>query len=184
MKATTGEEFDPSYLRLIRDRLERNVPGAAELAALPFGLSGAFDEELSRWPVMERRPLLLWFGVFALSSKAIRLEWAESVLRVFDPQLSVDTESWRSAFSQKFNSAEPGEYALYHERIPAVVMEGEDWEYALKWLAVSDVDSACLEGLVRALAFGERWEQVASPETAMRTPGLEELVDLGDWGYA
>lgn len=123
MKATTGEEFDPSYLRLIRDRLEGNVPGAAELAALPFGLSGAFDEELSRWPIMERRPLLLWFGVFALSSKAIRLEWAESVLRIFDSQLSLDTESWRSAFSQKFNSAEPGEYALYHERFGSFVLQ-------------------------------------------------------------
>ena len=123
MEASTGEEFDPSYLRLIRDRLEGNVPGATELAALPFGLSGAFDEELSRWPVMERRPLLLWFGVFALSSKAIRLEWAESVLRVFDPHLSLDTEPWRSAFSQKFNSAEPGEYALYHERFGSFVLQ-------------------------------------------------------------
>ena len=123
MEATTSEEFDPSYLRLIRDRLEGNVPGAAELTVLPFGLSGAFDEELSRWPVMERRSLLLWFGVFALSSKAIRLEWAESVLRVFDPKLSLDTEFWRSAFSQKFNSAEPGEYALYHERFCSFVLQ-------------------------------------------------------------
>ena len=100
MEASTGEEFDPSYLRLIRDRLEGNVPGAAELAALP-----------------------------------------SCILR-------------------------------------------DDWDDLFDCVSVSLLENDELEFLLVSLAFGERWEQVTSPETALRTPGLEKLVELKKWGYA
>ena len=134
--------FDPVYLRHIWDRMEGSVSGAHDVAALPFGLASAFEKELAQWPFRERRPLLLWFGVFALSSKAISMEWAEFVLNEFDPNLSVNFEGWRLKFSQKFNSsrptapqrtcrsktpqtlqAPPREYALYHERFGSFILQ-------------------------------------------------------------
>ena len=68
--------------------------------------------------------------------------------------------------------------------MPSVLLDAQEWSMIQAFLAHQEISDDGLKELVWALAFGERWEQVTSPETAMKTPGLEELVDLGDWGYA
>jgi hypothetical protein len=128
--------LDPSYLRSIRDGILSGNIEANNNEALPDGLVGLYDKELfpptMKWK--ERRELLHFFLVFALSQKEISADFAAEILgdawyNHADENSSKEEKRLQrvneliQVHSKRFSSAGGGKYRIYHERFRVYVLQ-------------------------------------------------------------
>ncbi len=112
---------DPTYLRSIRDGLQMGSLHIENSLALPFGLSGIYENAMpaSDHPE-ERQSFLDFFGVWACLRKEVSTEFVASILVGWTEAKVLDEINRNSKW---FNVAEGGRYTLYHERLQIFILQ-------------------------------------------------------------
>ncbi len=105
---------DPTYLRYIVDGLHSQSIQQENLAALPQGLIGIYEEALP-WEqnIQERGRFLQFFSAWALLKKEVSAILVSSLLN-WPEQEVIDALATHTKW---FNSPASGTYILYHERL-------------------------------------------------------------------
>ena len=112
------EMMEPTYLRMVRDRLGSGelTPGA--VADLPMGMVGLFEEALKSGSMQERQEWMRVLLVFALVKEGMSVPDMAALLEVDSQVVSGVVER----FPSWFNSPEPGQFVLYHQRLSAFLL--------------------------------------------------------------
>lgn len=110
--------MEPTYLRMVRDRLGSGelTPGA--VADLPMGMVGLFEEALKSGSMQERQVWMRVLLVFALLKEGMSVADMAALLEV-DRQVVAGVVE---RFPSWFNSPEPGQFVLYHQRLSAFLL--------------------------------------------------------------
>jgi len=149
----TKQNFnDPSYLRSIRDGLHSGSFQSDNAAALPFGLSGIYEQAM---PVFlhpaERKRFLEFFGVWALLKKEVSAEFVSTVLEGWTEAMVLNEITRNSKW---FNVLAGGRYALYHERLRSFLQQ------RISENRFRNINDAIIVACRKALAEkkGDEWE--------------------------
>lgn len=109
---------EPTYLRMVRDRLGSGELTPSAVADLPMGMVGLFEEALKSASMQERQEWMRVLLVFALLKEGMSMADMAALLEVNRQVVSGVVER----FSSWFNSSEPGQFVLYHQRLSAFLL--------------------------------------------------------------
>lgn len=110
--------IEPTYLRMVRDRLGSGGLTPGSVADLPMGMVGLFEEALKSGSMQERQEWMRVLLVFAMLKEGMSVADMAALLKV-DRQIVSDVVE---RFPSWFNSPEPGQFVLYHQRLSAFLL--------------------------------------------------------------
>ena len=112
--------LDPTYLRYIYDGLIKGGVHSENESELPEGLIGLYEEAFEEHiPIVQRQNLLKRFALFTILKKEVS---AAFVAEILEEREEVTLE-FINTYASWFNSPEPGNFKLYHERLKVFVLQ-------------------------------------------------------------
>jgi hypothetical protein len=111
--------IDPTYLRYIVDGLYNQTIQRENIAALPQGLIGIYEESMpSEQNIRQREKFLQFFSAWVLLKKEVSASFVSDLLNWKEQ----DVIDYVSVYSKWFNSPASGTFVLYHERLRVFIL--------------------------------------------------------------
>jgi hypothetical protein len=112
---------DPTYLRPLRDGLMSRYLQKDNGAALPYGLSGIYEQAIPSYDhPAERQRFPQFFEIWALLKKEVSAEFVASVWKGWIGAMVLDGITRNSKW---FNVLAGGRFALYYERLRSFLQQ-------------------------------------------------------------